>query len=50
MQLCPGKKTLSKSASSNSNLMKHLTSTHANMTLVATADNPTPSPKMEPLC
>lgn len=35
--LCPGKKTLSTSASSNSNLMKHLTSTHANMTLVAAA-------------
>ncbi|XP_065126262.1 uncharacterized protein [Paramisgurnus dabryanus] len=39
--LCPGKKTLSTSASSNSNLMKHLTSTHANTTLVAAA-NPTP--------
>lgn len=35
--LCPGKKTLSTSASSNSNLMKHLTSTHANTTLVAAA-------------
>ncbi len=43
--LCPGKKTLSTSASSNSNLMKHLTSTHANMTLVAAAAaNLTPSP------
>ena len=41
--LCPGKKTLSTSASSNSNLMKPLTSTHANTTLVAAA-NPTPSP------
>ena len=43
--LCPWKKTLSTSASSNSNLIKHLTSTHANMTLVAAAAaNPTPSP------
>ncbi|XP_040191844.1 uncharacterized protein LOC120924995 [Rana temporaria] len=40
--LCSGKKTLSTSASSNSNLLKHLTSTHANVTLVA-ADNPTPN-------
>ena len=45
--LCPGKKTLSTSASSNSNLMKHLTSTHANMTLVAAAANPPPSPNIE---
>uniref|UniRef100_A0A8C1VIK2 HAT C-terminal dimerisation domain-containing protein n=1 Tax=Cyprinus carpio TaxID=7962 RepID=A0A8C1VIK2_CYPCA len=33
--LCPGKKTLSMYASSNSNLINHLTSTHANTTLVA---------------
>ena len=41
--LCPGKNTLSTAASSNSNLMKHLTSTHANTTLTAAA-NPTSSP------
>ena len=42
--LCSGKKTLSTSASSNSNLLKHLTSTHANVTLVAAAaSNPTPN-------
>lgn len=41
--LCPGKKTLSTSASSNSNLMKHLTSTHANTALVAAAADPTPN-------
>uniref|UniRef100_A0A8C1VDV3 BED-type domain-containing protein n=1 Tax=Cyprinus carpio TaxID=7962 RepID=A0A8C1VDV3_CYPCA len=40
--LCPGKKTLSMYASSNSNLINHLTSTHANTTLVAAA-NPTPN-------
>lgn len=37
MHAMPRKKTLSTSASSNSNLMKHLTSTHANTTLVAAA-------------
>ena len=44
--LCPVKKTLSISVSSNSNLMTHLTSTHAYMTLVAAAANPTPSPNI----
>ncbi|KAK0143398.1 hypothetical protein N1851_018469 [Merluccius polli] len=45
--LCPGKTILSTSASSNSNLMKHLTSTHANMPLVAAAATPSPNAASE---
>ncbi len=38
--LCPGRKSLSASVASNSNLMKHLTSSHAAIKIVAkNADN-----------
>ncbi len=38
--LCPGRKSLSPSVASNSNLMKHLTSSHAATNIVAkNADN-----------
>uniref|UniRef100_A0A8C6TVL0 HAT C-terminal dimerisation domain-containing protein n=1 Tax=Neogobius melanostomus TaxID=47308 RepID=A0A8C6TVL0_9GOBI len=49
--LCPGVKTLSTSVVSNSNLMKHLTTTHASTKLVAkntsTSDDSTPSTSKE---
>uniref|UniRef100_A0A8C5GN46 BED-type domain-containing protein n=1 Tax=Gouania willdenowi TaxID=441366 RepID=A0A8C5GN46_GOUWI len=51
--LCPGEKTLSTSVVSNSNLMKHLTTTHASTKLVAkntdssTTDDSAPSTSKE---
>lgn len=41
-KLCPRAKTLSSSAISNSNLFKHLTTTHATTKLVAKDPHPTP--------